>query len=184
MRQCDLLIVDEGCISLDKKETMLLHAVLRQLRGQGVTIIYISHLLDDVVRLSDQITVLRNGALVETLEARSTTAEDLAVAVVGHEMRRPSRAEDTNDLTQRRMLLDVKGLSWTQDAAEFFIVISTEFAELVGVVNTLLVIVNRKIVTTLTGGSITPHEIVRYYQYEVETPSPSFEGTSPPAQMN
>ena len=95
VRQCDLLIVDEGGVSLDKKETMLLHAVLRQLRGQGVTIIYISHLLDDVVELSDEITVLRNGALVETLDARSTTAEDLAVAVVGHEMRRPSRAEDS-----------------------------------------------------------------------------------------
>ena len=91
VRQCDLLIVDEGGVSLDKKETVLLHAVLRQLRGQGVTIVYISHLLDDVVELSDEITVLRNGALVETLDARSTTAEDLAVAVVGHEMRRPSR---------------------------------------------------------------------------------------------
>ena len=96
MRQCDLLIVDEGGVSLDKKETVLLHAVLRQLRGQGVTIIYISHLLDDVVALSDEITVLRNGALVETLDAGSTTADDLAVAVVGHEVRRPSRAEATN----------------------------------------------------------------------------------------
>jgi ABC-type sugar transport system ATPase subunit len=64
------------------------------------------------------------------------------------------------------------------------VVISTEFAELIGLVTTLLVIVNRKIVTTLTGASITPHEIVRYYQYEVETPSPSFEGANPPAQMN
>jgi ABC-type sugar transport system ATPase subunit len=64
------------------------------------------------------------------------------------------------------------------------IVISTEFAELVGVVSTLLVIVNRKIVSTLTGASITPHEIVRYYQYEVETPSPSFEATGSPAAMS
>ena len=358
VRQCDLLIVDEGGVSLDNKETVLLHAVLRQLRGQGVTIVYISHLLDDVVELSDEITVLRNGALVETLDARSTTAEELAVAVVGHEMRSPSRSESPSDFTQRRRLLDVKGLSWTQDAAEFslkvregeilgitgpegagksellrtifglmpptrgtvaidgdtidsrsprtmlnrgvafvpedrfaegvlldrnieenislpkisfekrfflpatelraeavkkaaqiktkmasidslvselsggnqqkvvvsrwledsyrlllldepykgidigakddindairamaaagrgIIVISTEFAELIGLVTTLLVIVNRKIVTTLTGASITPHEIVRYYQYEVETPSPSFEGASPAAAMN
>jgi ABC-type sugar transport system ATPase subunit len=358
VRQCDLLIIDEGGVSLDKKETVLLHAVLRQLRGQGVTIVYISHLLDDVVELSDEITVLRNGALVETLDARSTTAEELAVAVVGHEMRSPSRSESPSDFTQRRRLLDVKGLSWTQDAAEFslkvregeilgitgpegagksellrtifglmpptrgtvaidgdtidsrsprtmlnrgvafvpedrfaegvlldrnieenislpkisfekrfflpttelraeavkkaaqiktkmasidslvselsggnqqkvvvsrwledsyrlllldepykgidigakddindairamaaagrgIIVISTEFAELIGLVTTLLVIVNRKIVTTLTGASITPHEIVRYYQYEVENPSPSFEGASPPAAMN
>ena len=61
------------------------------------------------------------------------------------------------------------------------VVISTEFAELIGLVTTLLVVVNRKIVSTLTGASITPHEIVRYYQYEVETPGPSFEGTGPPA---
>jgi ABC-type sugar transport system ATPase subunit len=64
------------------------------------------------------------------------------------------------------------------------IVISTEFAELVGLVSTLLVIVDRKIVSTLTGASITPHEIVRYYQYEVEAPSPSFEGTGSPAAMS
>ena len=42
------------------------------------------------------------------------------------------------------------------------VVISTEFAELVGLVSTLLMIVNRQIVSTLTGASITPHEIVRY----------------------
>jgi ABC-type sugar transport system ATPase subunit len=64
------------------------------------------------------------------------------------------------------------------------IVISTEFAELVGLVTTLLVIVNRKIVSTLTGPSITPHEIVRYYQYEVETPGPSFEGNGSPAAIH
>jgi ABC-type sugar transport system ATPase subunit len=55
------------------------------------------------------------------------------------------------------------------------VVISTEFAELVGLVSTLLVVVNRKIVSTLTGDAITPHEIVRYYQYEVEIPAPSAE---------
>jgi hypothetical protein len=38
-------------------------------------------------------------------------------------------------------------------------------------------------VTTLSGASITPHEIVRYYQYEVETPSPSFEGAGSPAAI-
>jgi ABC-type sugar transport system ATPase subunit len=64
------------------------------------------------------------------------------------------------------------------------IVISTEFVELIGLVSTLLVVVNRKIVNTLTGASITPREIVRYYQYEVETPGPSFEGTGSPVAIN
>lgn len=116
---CDLLIVDEGGVSLDKKETILLHAVLRKLRDQKVTIIYISHLLDDVVALSDEITVLRNGALVETLDARTTTARDLATAVVGHEVGATPRAPDGGAAKSRRPLLDVAGLSWTQDASEF-----------------------------------------------------------------
>jgi ABC-type sugar transport system ATPase subunit len=119
VRQCDLLIVDEGGVSLDKKEASLLHSVLRQLRDQNVTIIYISHLLDDVVDLSDEISVLRNGALVETRDAKSTTAEDLAVAVVGHEIRRATRAADAGLAENRRILLDVQGLSWTDDASEF-----------------------------------------------------------------
>jgi ABC-type sugar transport system ATPase subunit len=60
------------------------------------------------------------------------------------------------------------------------VVISTEFAELVGLVTTLLVVVNRKIVAKLTGEAITPHEIVRYYQYEVDAPAPSAEHPDAP----
>jgi ribose transport system ATP-binding protein len=107
VRQCDLLIVDEGGVSLDKKEASLLHSVLRQLRDRNVTIIYISHLLDDVVDLSDEISVLRNGALVATLDAKSTTAEALAVAVVGHEVRRAPRPADAGRSAGRDVLLDV-----------------------------------------------------------------------------
>jgi ribose transport system ATP-binding protein len=119
VRQCDLLIVDEGGASLDKKEASLLHSVLRQLRDQNVTILYISHLLDDVVDLSDEISVLRNGELVATLDAHSTTAAELAVAVVGHEVRRAPRAGDVGGSGDRRVLLDVQGLSWGEDASEF-----------------------------------------------------------------
>jgi ABC-type sugar transport system ATPase subunit len=117
--KCDLLIIDEGGVSLDKKETLLLHAVLRKLRDQKVTIIYISHLLDDVVALSDEITVLRNGALVETLNARDTTARDLATVVVGHEFRTTHFAAEKGASKARRILLDVAGLSWAHDASQF-----------------------------------------------------------------
>jgi ABC-type sugar transport system ATPase subunit len=119
MLNCDLLIVDEGGVSLDKKETVLLHAVLRKLRDQKVTIIYISHLLDDVVALSDEITVLRNGALVETLNARATTARELATAVVGHEVGATQHALESGAAKTRGPLLDVAGLSWMRDASEF-----------------------------------------------------------------
>ncbi|MBN9009995.1 MAG: sugar ABC transporter ATP-binding protein, partial [Rhizobiales bacterium] len=67
------------------------------------------------------------------------------------------------------------------DRGHGVVVISTEFAELIGLVTTLLVIVNRRIVATLTGDAINPHEIVRYYQYDVETPGPSAGATGPSA---
>jgi ABC-type sugar transport system ATPase subunit len=91
--------------------------VLRKLRDQKVTIIYISHLLDDVVALSDEITVLRNGALVETLDARKTTPRALATAVVGHEV--GGARDGPQGSAKGRPLLDVTGLSWTNDSSEF-----------------------------------------------------------------
>lgn len=131
VRQCDLLIVDEGGASLDKKEATLLHSVLRRLRDQTVTIVYISHFLDDVVDLSDEISVLRNGMLVATLDASSTAPEELAVAVVGHEVRRVPRAGDVGGSGSRRILLDVRGLSWGEDASEFSL--SVREGEILGI---------------------------------------------------
>jgi ABC-type sugar transport system ATPase subunit len=57
------------------------------------------------------------------------------------------------------------------------IVISTEFSELIGLVTALLVVVNRRIAKTLTGESITSHEIVRYYQSGVEPPGQAADGS-------
>ena len=123
MKQCDFLIVDEGGVSLDKKETELLHAVLRQLRDQQVTIVYISHLLDDVVKLSDEITVMRNGANVVTLDARKTTAEELAVAVVGHEIN-PGKPENSKkDPYVCKTLLKVSDLTWDDSVPGFSLVV-------------------------------------------------------------
>ena len=61
-------------------------------------------------------------------------------------------------------------------AGRGLVVISTEFVELIGVATTLLVMVNRRIVAALKGSAITPQEIVRYYQYEVENPASQHDG--------
>ncbi|HWA79573.1 MAG TPA: sugar ABC transporter ATP-binding protein [Acetobacteraceae bacterium] len=119
VRKCDLLIVDEGGVSLDKKEAAFLHSVLRKLRAGGVTIIYISHLLNEVVNLSDEITVLRNGTLVDTLDARAMTAERLAVYVVGHEIHRAPPAGAASRDGNREIALRVRDLSWDADDQGF-----------------------------------------------------------------
>ena len=61
-----VLILDEPTSSLSEAETAALFATLRRLRGQGVGIIYISHRLEEMRRLADRITVLRDGQVIGT----------------------------------------------------------------------------------------------------------------------
>ena len=63
-----ILIMDEPTASLSEREVEHLFAVIRQLRSQGVAIIYISHRLEELLQMADRVTVLRDGALVETAE--------------------------------------------------------------------------------------------------------------------
>lgn len=62
--RCELLILDEPTSSLDEEEVERLFVVLRQLRDQGLAILFVSHFLDQIYGLSDRMTVLRNGGLV------------------------------------------------------------------------------------------------------------------------
>lgn len=83
----EFLIVDEGGSSFDKKELVELFIVLKKLKCAGVTIIYISHLLDNVMELSDEIIVLRNGNLIEIVETKNITLDELASLVIGYEIK-------------------------------------------------------------------------------------------------
>ena len=62
-------MLDEPTASLSEAETEALFATLRRLRGQGVGIIYISHRLEEISRLADRITVLRDGRSIGTQRA-------------------------------------------------------------------------------------------------------------------
>ena len=81
-----LLIMDEPTAVLSERETMALFRVMNQLRFQGVTIIYISHILPEVRKLCDRITVLRDGKLVRTVEPREASEGDLAQLMVGRDL--------------------------------------------------------------------------------------------------
>ena len=75
-----LLIMDEPTSSLDEGEVAKLFALIRKLKGQGVSILFITHFLDQVYEISDRITVLRNGRLVGVFE----TASLPRLALIGH----------------------------------------------------------------------------------------------------
>ncbi len=82
-RGADLLILDEPTAVLAPQEVDELFANLRALRAQGKTIIFISHMLDEVLAISDRITVLRAGRAVATVPAAGTTKSALAEMMVG-----------------------------------------------------------------------------------------------------
>ena len=82
-RQARLLIMDEPTASLTEREVARLFQVVRDLRAQGITIIYISHRLDEVFALSDRITVLRDGRHVSTGKTSAFTPSSLVQMMVG-----------------------------------------------------------------------------------------------------
>ena len=73
--KCQILVLDEPTTSLTDAEADHLFAVLEKLKAGGVTLLYVSHRLPEVFRLCDRITVLRDGAFVETFERRGVTPD-------------------------------------------------------------------------------------------------------------
>lgn len=78
-----VLILDEPTASLDANEVAMLLAILRQLRDEGVGMIFVTHFLDQVYQISDRITVLRNGQLVGTRDAATLPRLELVQMMLG-----------------------------------------------------------------------------------------------------
>lgn len=85
-RNARLLIMDEPTAALTVRETDVLFGLIRKLRGEGVTILYISHKLEEVKALADTVTVLRDGAVVQTAPAADLTPHQMANLMVGREL--------------------------------------------------------------------------------------------------
>ena len=85
-KDVQILVLDEPTASLTEKEVDVLMDFLDHLRQRGVTCIYISHKLEEVFRISDRISVLRDGQLVSTYETADVTEWDVIRAMVGREL--------------------------------------------------------------------------------------------------
>ena len=85
-RQVKLLILDEPTAVLTPQEARDLFDVLRSLVQQGTSIVFITHKLNEVMAISDRITVLRNGRLVDTVRTLDTNPSELARMMVGREV--------------------------------------------------------------------------------------------------
>jgi rhamnose transport system ATP-binding protein len=81
-----VLIMDEPTASLSESDTQNLFAVIRQLRNEGVGIIYISHRLEELPLIADRVTVLRDGQTIDTCEMSAVTRQQLIQLMVGREL--------------------------------------------------------------------------------------------------
>lgn len=85
-RHADLLILDEPTAVLSPQEVDDFFAILRRMREQGKTIIIITHKLDEVLAISDEVTVMRDGKVVGNVTTSETNAKELARMIVGRDV--------------------------------------------------------------------------------------------------
>ena len=106
-RGARVIILDEPTAVLVPQEVEALFVNLRELKSQGHTLVFISHKLDEVLAIADEITVLRRGTTVATVPPDAVTAHQLAELMVGAELPTPSAGEST---VTDRTVLEVRGL--------------------------------------------------------------------------
>jgi simple sugar transport system ATP-binding protein/ribose transport system ATP-binding protein len=108
-RRTRLVVMDEPTSALTKDEADRLFAVVRRLQDQGTTIVYVSHMLGDVLALADTVTVLRDGRIVRTSPATEETPERLVSAMLGRRLelafpeKQPPAADAPPVLTVRHL---------------------------------------------------------------------------------
>jgi general nucleoside transport system ATP-binding protein len=85
-RRAEILILDEPTAVLTPQEAAELFGILKALQREGMSIIFISHKLNEVLQIADRVTVLRRGKMIETLPAAGATEEELARRMVGRDV--------------------------------------------------------------------------------------------------
>jgi ABC-type uncharacterized transport system ATPase subunit len=113
-RGAKILVLDEPTAVLSPPEVKELWTVLRRLRDSGGTIVLITHRLDEVMDLSDTITVMRAGKTIEHLKTSATNPAEIARAMVGREVALMSRQDEAHELAEA-----AKGADAAQPPSDF-----------------------------------------------------------------
>ncbi len=107
-RNCRLMVMDEPTASLSTRETGVLFRIIRQLKADGVSVIYVSHRLEEVFELADRVTVLRDGRKVDTVPTNAIDRAGLIRLMVGRDV---SDARTREPSVRAGVVLDVDGLT-------------------------------------------------------------------------
>ena len=104
-----VLVMDEPTAALNDAEIAELFVIIRQLRDEGVGIVYISHKMDEIKRIADRITVMRDGEYIDTVDAADTPLARIIAMMVGREV--TEKPLDVPDTRTAPVALEVRGLS-------------------------------------------------------------------------
>lgn len=116
-REVDLLILDEPTSVLTPVETASFFKMLRRLKDAGKTVILITHKLDEVMALSDRVTVMRQGIVTDELNTSDTTAKELARLMVGRDVvfKVDQHLKTNHPVSSSTPLLDVQNVNARSD---------------------------------------------------------------------
>jgi len=106
-----LLIMDEPTSSLTAGEISILLNIMKSLKKDGVSILFITHKLEEVLEIADRITVLRDGNFIETLQKEDATLEKIVSLMVGRAFEKKVHREFIKDYSDREVVLEVQKLS-------------------------------------------------------------------------
>lgn len=104
----ELIIMDEPTAALTDKEIELLFQVIRDLKSKGVSFIYISHRMEEIFELCDEITIMRDGAFIGSRKVEDTTFDEIVSMMVGYDL---NERFPRIDVPPGKVMLSVSGLT-------------------------------------------------------------------------
>ena len=106
-----ILIMDEPTASLAKHETEALFELVERLKARGIAIIYISHRMEEVYRIADRITILRDGGRLFTKSLKEVTREEIVEGIVGQKIEGELEYKERAPRDTREVLLEARGIN-------------------------------------------------------------------------
>ena len=104
-----IIVLDEPTSSLTETEVERLFAIIDMLKKRGVGIIYISHKMEEILRISDEVTIMRDGQYIATKEAKNLTMDEIIRLMVGREL--TNRFPPKTPIVSKEEILRVEGLT-------------------------------------------------------------------------
>jgi len=117
-REAKVLVMDEPTASLSDAEVEILFGIIRKLKKEGVSIVYISHRMNEILAIADEVTILRDGQKIITKDAASLNIEEIIDYMIGEKVERTFEWKDRQYKGEKGVSLEVKNLevnSWIKD---------------------------------------------------------------------